>query len=94
MRLCLSAWAALAICGFAADDVHREPIQPYKVWKDVPNTELKKFTAPTATRYELANGMVVFLLEDHELPIVDLSMTVRAPIACGVVAYGARRLPE
>src|SRR5579862_6787284 len=54
------------------------PVEPFKIWKDVPNTELKKFTAPVGTRYELSNGMVVFLLEDHELPIVDLSITVKA----------------
>lgn len=79
MRLWLVVLAmALSQCAFGVEDVKREPIQPYKVWKDVGNTELKAFTAPTATRYELSNGMVVFLLEDHELPIIDLSMTIRA----------------
>jgi len=53
-------------------------VQPFKIWKDVQPTELKKFNAPVAQRYELANGMIVFLLEDHELPIIDFSMTIRA----------------
>ena len=52
-------------------------VQPFKVWNEVPNSELKKFKAPVAERFELPNGMVVFLLEDHELPLIDLSMTLR-----------------
>lgn len=76
-------WAVLAVVvaaqGFGADEGStRTPVEPFKVWKDVPEVELKKFNAPVAQRYELANGMVVFLLEDHELPIIDVSMTVRA----------------
>jgi zinc protease len=78
MRLWVMALVGLTMCSFAVEDVYREPIEPYKKWTDVMPAELKKFTAPTATRYELSNGMVVFLLEDHELPIVDLSMTIRA----------------
>ena len=72
----LMALASASAC--AADSAPRETIQPFKVWKDVADTELKKFTAPSAKRFELPNGMVIFLLEDHELPIVDVSMTVRA----------------
>ena len=53
------------------------PVPPYKLWKDVQSPELKKFNAPTADRFELPNGMVVFLLEDHELPLIDLNMTLR-----------------
>ena len=53
-------------------------VKPFKTWNEVQPVELKKFNAPVATRYELSNGMIVYLLEDHELPIVDLSMTIRA----------------
>ena len=40
---------------------------------------LLDFTPPEAGdhRHELANGVVVFVVEDHELPLVSLSLTVR-----------------
>jgi len=36
-----------------------------------------EFTPPDADRVVLENGMVVYLLEDHELPLISLSATVR-----------------
>ena len=41
--------------------------------------ELLDFTAPEAAdhRHELSNGVVVFAVEDHELPLVSISVTVR-----------------
>src|SRR3954470_21781343 len=63
---------------FAAENVDGSPVvPPLKTWKDVPATDLKPFKAPAVDRYELENGMVVFLLEDHDLPLIDLSMTLR-----------------
>jgi predicted Zn-dependent peptidase len=32
---------------------------------------------PVPDRFELDNGMIVYLLEDHELPIIDISVQVR-----------------
>ena len=32
---------------------------------------------PVPDRFELNNGMVVYLLEDHELPIIDISVRIR-----------------
>ena len=32
---------------------------------------------PVPDRFELDNGMIVYLLEDHELPIIDISVLVR-----------------
>ena len=29
---------------------------------------------PVPDRFELDNGMIVYLLEDHELPIIDISV--------------------
>ena len=40
-------------------------------WKDVPIKPLPKFHPPQPKHIELPNGMVVFLQEDHELPLVD-----------------------
>jgi len=36
-----------------------------------------EFSPPEPTRSVLENGMVVYLLEDHELPLVSLSATMR-----------------
>jgi zinc protease len=36
-----------------------------------------EFTPPDADRVVLENGMVVYLLEDHELPLISISATVR-----------------
>jgi zinc protease len=36
-----------------------------------------EFTPPDADRVVLENGMVVYLLEDHELPLISVSATVR-----------------
>jgi predicted Zn-dependent peptidase len=40
---------------------------------------LLDFTPPAAAdhRHELSNGVVVFVVEDHELPLVSVSLTVR-----------------
>ncbi|MFQ5862539.1 MAG: M16 family metallopeptidase [Candidatus Brocadiales bacterium] len=37
-----------------------------------------EFTPPKAERRVLSNGMVLYLLEDHELPLVNITATVRA----------------
>ena len=41
--------------------------------------ELLDFTPPVAAdhRHELSNGVVLFVVEDHELPLVSVSVTVR-----------------
>jgi zinc protease len=36
-----------------------------------------EFTPPAPDRVVLENGMVVYLLEDHELPLISLSVTMR-----------------
>ena len=40
-------------------------------WKDVPVPSLPAFHPPQPKRIVLPNGMVVFLQEDHELPLID-----------------------
>ena len=36
-----------------------------------------QFTPPDPERVVLENGMVVYLLEDHELPLVTITATIR-----------------
>ena len=40
-------------------------------WKQIPIPKLPPFHPPQPKRIELSNGMVIFLQEDHELPIID-----------------------
>jgi predicted Zn-dependent peptidase len=36
-----------------------------------------EFTPPTAARVSLPNGMTLFILEDHEIPVADISAIIR-----------------
>ena len=38
---------------------------------------LPEIQIPEPTRVELDNGMVVLLMEDHELPLISVSATIR-----------------
>lgn len=46
-------------------------------WKQVAVPPLHKFTPQQPHRFELPNGMVVFLQEDHELPIINGTLRIR-----------------
>ena len=39
--------------------------------------ELRQTEIPKPTRVELSNGMIVMFLEDHELPLIDVSARIR-----------------
>jgi len=43
----------------------------YTSWKQIPIPPLPAFKPPEPKRIELPNGMVLFLQEDHELPLID-----------------------
>jgi predicted Zn-dependent peptidase len=49
---------------------------PKKPWEKIPVPALRQFTPPAYERVVLENGMVVYLAEDHELPLVELSATI------------------
>jgi len=40
-------------------------------WKQIPIPQLPAFKPQQPKRVQLANGMVIFLQEDHELPLID-----------------------
>jgi zinc protease len=48
-----------------------------KPWTRIPIPPLPEFHPPIPKRVELANGMVIFLQEDHELPLITLTSRVR-----------------
>jgi zinc protease len=46
-------------------------------WKQIPIPPLPAFKPQQPKRIELANGMVIFLQEDHELPLIDGTARIR-----------------
>src|SRR5690348_14721974 len=46
-------------------------------WKQIPIPKLPPFHPQQPKRVELPNGMVVFLQEDHELPLIDMTARIR-----------------
>ncbi len=46
-------------------------------WKQIPIPPLPKFNPAQPKRVELANGMVIFLQEDHELPLISAVARIR-----------------
>jgi zinc protease len=46
-------------------------------WKQIPIPKLPAFKPAEPKRIELANGMVIFLQEDHELPLIDGTARIR-----------------
>ena len=46
-------------------------------WKQIPIPPLHAFKPAQPKRIELSNGMVIFLQEDHELPLIDGTARIR-----------------
>jgi zinc protease len=62
---------ALLTCGIALSSHAQEP------WEQIPIPPLPKFTPQEPTRIALPNGMIVFLQEDHELPLISATALIR-----------------
>lgn len=48
-----------------------------RTWEKIPKPPLRAFRAPTPERVVLENGAVLFLLPDHELPLIDVIASFR-----------------
>jgi len=46
-------------------------------WRQIPIPPLRAFKPAQPRRIELSNGMVIFLQEDHELPLIDGTARIR-----------------
>src|SRR5258707_13308925 len=46
-------------------------------WQQIPIPPLPSFHPQQPKRIELSNGMVIFLQEDHELPLIDGTTRIR-----------------
>jgi zinc protease len=53
------------------------PPAPASSWKQIPIPPLHPFKPQEPRRVQLANGMVIFLQEDHELPLIDGTIHIR-----------------
>jgi zinc protease len=60
----------------AAGASAQAPVQA-KPWGKIPIPPLHVFKPEQPKRIELANGLVIFLQEDHELPFIDGSILIR-----------------
>ncbi len=47
-----------------------------KPWEKINIPELNEIKMPSYDRVELDNGMIIYLAEDHEFPLVELSATI------------------
>lgn len=52
-------------------------MQTAKPWEKIPIPPLPPFHPQEPKRFELSNGMVIFLQEDHELPFIGGSATIK-----------------
>ena len=69
-RRILSTLLIASSLGYAQD-------KPVAAYKDIKYPPLRNMKVPQPARIELPNGMIVFLLEDHELPTVAMAAMIR-----------------
>jgi len=60
---------------FVVSSCRKRPAEHYK---DLTYPTLRDIEIPQIERVTLANGMQLFLLEDHELPLINMSAWIRA----------------
>ncbi|HEY3928753.1 MAG TPA: pitrilysin family protein [Candidatus Koribacter sp.] len=79
------ALLALVLVGCStiyAQEPAKKTTQPTKssqkpAWEKIPTPPLPPFKPVEPRRVELSNGMVIFLQEDHELPLIAATMRIR-----------------
>jgi zinc protease len=71
LAILLSTAAYLKLPEAAAQSTSPETSQGTSPWKQIPIPPLPAFKPQQPKRIELSNGLVIFLQEDHELPLID-----------------------
>jgi len=74
---CALVFALVAIIGGGGDLWAQAQQTSQQTWQQIPIPKLPTFHPPQPKRIELPNGMVVFLQEDHELPIIEGMARIR-----------------
>jgi len=69
----LSLWGASCSDKYALALIERQPLY----FKDLTYPELGEIEIPEVERVTLDNGIQLFLLEDHELPLINVSAMIR-----------------
>ena len=67
--------ALVLLAGLATDDALAKKTRLDKVLDRTP--QLRDFSVPEVTRAELENGMIIYMVEDHDLPLVNIALTIR-----------------
>jgi zinc protease len=73
----LLATISVAQTAPAAPPTTTKPAAAAQPWKKIPIPPLHAFKPVQPKRIELANGLVIFLQEDHELPFINGSILIR-----------------
>jgi zinc protease len=68
-NLAAAGAATLLLAGAAAGQV--------KDYREIKTPALREFSMPKPKRIQLTNGMVIFIQEDHELPLIRGTATIR-----------------
>ncbi len=66
-------FVAVALLSWAAADASAQAA----TYKQIPIPPLHQFHPPQPKRIELSNGMIIFLQEDHELPLIGATARIR-----------------
>jgi len=74
-RVVVACLLLLAAMPGSAQQAQPAPAKPQ--WQQIPAAPLPPFHPQEPKRIQLKNGMVIFLQEDHELPLIDGTMRIR-----------------
>jgi zinc protease len=77
LPILLSTFAANAQSAPAKPETTPKPATTAQPWKKIPIPPLHAFKPVQPRRIELANGLVIFLQEDHELPFINGTILIR-----------------
>ena len=74
---CLRGEAFVLLFLFALICPAQQPTTGTKPWQKIPVPPLHTFHPREPIRVELPNGLVILLMEDHELPLIDGALRIR-----------------
>lgn len=69
--------AILILAAVAAVPAAAGPAKGQRAWEKFQFAPLGKVAIPAYERVQLPNGLVLYLAEDHEFPLIELSATIR-----------------
>ena len=69
--------ALVILISVAAAGLAAPSLAQVKSHKDLKYGDLRSFNVPQPERIVLDNGMVLLLMEDHELPLIEMTARVR-----------------